>query len=58
VESLSGVDVSGVEPIASVLPMEMKKRPDIVTDGGIVDDILSNAPAREDNFFVVPKVIE
>jgi len=38
--------------------MEMKKRPDIVTDGGIVDDILSNAPAREDNFFVVPKVIE
>ena len=58
VESLSGVDVSGVEPIASVLPMEMKKRPDIVTDGGIADDILSNAPAREDNFFVVPKVIE
>lgn len=58
VESLSGVDVSGVEPIASVLPMEMKKRPDIVTDGGIVDDILSNAPVREDNFFVVPKVIE
>ena len=58
VESLSGVDVSGVDPIASVLPMEMKKRPDIVTDGGIVDDILSNAPAREDNFFVVPKVIE
>ena len=58
VESLSGVDVSGVEPIASVLPMEMKKRPDIVTDGGISDDILSHAPAREDNFFVVPKVIE
>ena len=58
VESLSGVDVSGVDPIASVLPMEMKKRPDIVTDGGIADDILSNAPAREDNFFVVPKVIE
>ncbi len=38
--------------------MQMKKRADIVTDGGIVDDILANAPAREDHYFVVPKVIE
>ncbi len=58
VETLSGVDVEGVEPIASVLPMQMKKRADVVTDGGIVDQILANAPAREENYFVVPKVIE
>jgi aspartyl-tRNA(Asn)/glutamyl-tRNA(Gln) amidotransferase subunit C len=58
VETLSGVDVAGIEPIASVLPMQMKKRPDVVTDGGIADDILANAPAREDNYFVVPKVVE
>jgi aspartyl-tRNA(Asn)/glutamyl-tRNA(Gln) amidotransferase subunit C len=58
VEALSSVDVAGVEPIASVLPMQMKKRADVVTDGGIVDDILANAPVREDNYFVVPKVVE
>ncbi len=58
VETLGGVDVEGVEPIASVLPMQMKKRADVVTDGGIADDILANAPVREDHYFVVPKVIE
>jgi aspartyl-tRNA(Asn)/glutamyl-tRNA(Gln) amidotransferase subunit C len=58
VEQLSEVDVEGVEPMTSVIPMEMKKRPDEVTDGGIPDDILKNAPAAEDGFFVVPKVVE
>jgi len=58
VELLSEVDVEGVEPMTSVIPMEMKKRPDEVTDGGIPDDILKNAPATEDGFFVVPKVVE
>ena len=58
VEQLREVDVEGVEPMTSVIPMEMKKRADEVTDGGIADDIVSNAPAREDHFFVVPKVVE
>jgi aspartyl-tRNA(Asn)/glutamyl-tRNA(Gln) amidotransferase subunit C len=58
VEELNEVDVSGVEPLTSVLPMKMKKRADVVTDGGIADDVLANAPEREDHFFVVPKVIE
>lgn len=58
VEALSAVDVEGVEPIASVLPMQMKKRADVVTDGGFADDILANAPVREDHYFVVPKVVE
>lgn len=58
VEQLSEVDVEGVEPMTSVIPMEMKKRPDEITDGGIPDDILKNAPATEDGFFVVPKVVE
>jgi aspartyl-tRNA(Asn)/glutamyl-tRNA(Gln) amidotransferase subunit C len=58
VEHLSEVDVAGVEPMTSVTPMEMKKRPDVVTDGGIPDDIVRNAPATEDHFFVVPKVVE
>lgn len=58
VEELSGVDVEGVEPLTSVLPMQMKKRRDVVTDGGVADQILANAPEREDHYFVVPKVVE
>lgn len=58
VEQLSEVDVAGVEPMTSVTPMEMKKRADEVTDGGIPDDIVRNAPVTEDHFFVVPKVVE
>jgi aspartyl-tRNA(Asn)/glutamyl-tRNA(Gln) amidotransferase subunit C len=58
VEQLSEVDISGVEPMTSVTPMAMKKRPDVVTDGEIADDILQNAPAAQDHFFLVPKVVE
>jgi aspartyl-tRNA(Asn)/glutamyl-tRNA(Gln) amidotransferase subunit C len=58
VEQLSEVNVDGVEPMTSVMPLQMKKRPDVVDDGGIADDIVRNAPAREDHFFLVPKVIE
>ena len=58
VEQLSEVNVDGVEPMTSVTPMEMKKRADVVTDGETVDDILKNAPATEDHFFLVPKVVE
>jgi aspartyl-tRNA(Asn)/glutamyl-tRNA(Gln) amidotransferase subunit C len=44
--------------MTSVTPMKMKMRPDEVTDGGIPEDIVKNAPASEDNFFLVPKVVE
>jgi aspartyl-tRNA(Asn)/glutamyl-tRNA(Gln) amidotransferase subunit C len=58
VEQLAEVDIAGVEPMTSVEPMEMKKRPDQVSDGGIPDDILRNAPANQDHYFLVPKVVE
>jgi len=58
VEQLSEVNVEGVEPMTSVAPMAMKKREDVVTDGGIAEDIVKNAPATEDHFFLVPKVVE
>jgi aspartyl-tRNA(Asn)/glutamyl-tRNA(Gln) amidotransferase subunit C len=58
VRQLDEVDTASVEPMTRVTPMTLKKRPDVVTDGGIPDDILANAPAREDHFFVVPKVVE
>ena len=58
VEQLSEVDVTGVEPVTSVTPMQMKRRHDVVTEGGDPDAVLRNAPAHEGNYFVVPKVVE
>ena len=58
VEQLQEVNVEGVEPMTSVTPMTMKQREDGVTDGGTADDIVKNAPATQDHFFLVPKVVE
>jgi aspartyl-tRNA(Asn)/glutamyl-tRNA(Gln) amidotransferase subunit C len=58
VEQLSEVDVTGVEPMTSVTPMEMKKRADVVNDGEIADEVVRNAPQTQDHFFLVPKVVE
>jgi aspartyl-tRNA(Asn)/glutamyl-tRNA(Gln) amidotransferase subunit C len=58
VEQLNEVDVTGVEPMTSVIPMEIKERQDVVTDGGKPADIVANAPATAENFFLVPKVVE
>ena len=58
VEQLREVNVDGVEPMTSVMPMEMKKRPDVVNDGEIADEVVANAPETQDHFFLVPKVIE
>ncbi len=58
VEQLTEVNIDGVEPMTSVMPMDMRKRADVVTDGEIPDKVLANAPATEDHFFLVPKVVE
>ena len=58
VEQLGEVDVAGVEPMTSVTPMTLRRREDKVTDGGYAEQIVANAPLSEDNFFMVPKVIE
>jgi aspartyl-tRNA(Asn)/glutamyl-tRNA(Gln) amidotransferase subunit C len=58
VEQLDEVDVSGVEPMTSVTPMAMRAREDVVTDGNKAADIVANAPVTEENFFLVPKVVE
>jgi len=58
VEQLGEVDVEGVAPMTSVIPMEMKKRPDVVNDGGIADEVVANAPETQGHFFLVPKVVE
>ena len=58
VEALGAVDVEGVEPMTSVMPMVLRLRKDEITDGYIADDVVANAPEREDHFFVVPRVVE
>ena len=58
VEQLSEVNVADVEPMTSVIPMRMQQRRDVVTEGGDADAILKNAPASDDHFFLVPKVVE
>lgn len=58
VEELSAVNVDGVEPMTSVIPMKMAMRRDEVTDHAGADAVVANAPAHEDNFFTVPKVVE
>lgn len=58
VEQLAEVDIDGVEPMTSVTPMRMTLREDVVTDGAGAQDITRNAPIREGDFFLVPKVIE
>ena len=58
VEELNAVNVEGVEPMTSVMPMKLRMREDKVTDGEMAARIVSNAPVSEDGFFMVPKVIE
>ena len=58
VEQLREVNVEGVEAMTSVTPMQLRRRDDVVTDGGYPEKVVANAPLTEDNFFMVPKVIE
>jgi len=58
VEQLAEVDTDGVEPMTSVVEVALPLRADEVTDGARVEEILANAPRREDGYFVVPKVVE
>jgi aspartyl-tRNA(Asn)/glutamyl-tRNA(Gln) amidotransferase subunit C len=58
VAQLDEVNVDGVEPLTSMVPMALRRRDDVVTDGAKSADIVANAPATEENFFLVPKVVE
>lgn len=58
VEQLGAVDIADVPPMTSVVETRLKMRDDAVTEGGIADDLMKNAPMSEDHFFVVPKVVE
>ena len=58
IEQLGEVDVDGVDPMVSVTPMRLKRREDVVTDGGQQEQVLKNAPDAREGFFAVPKVVE
>ena len=58
IEQLGEVDTDGIEPLSAVIPNTLRLRDDVVTDGGIRDRVLANAPVAEHGFFAVPKVIE
>ena len=58
VEQLSEVDTDGIQPMTSVVEREIKRREDVVSDGGYADNIVANAPVQDDNYFAVPKVVE
>jgi aspartyl-tRNA(Asn)/glutamyl-tRNA(Gln) amidotransferase subunit C len=58
IAQLHEVDVDGVEPMTAVAPMRLKRRADVVTDGGLPEAVLRNAPDAREGFFAVPKVVE
>ncbi|MBY0337340.1 MAG: Asp-tRNA(Asn)/Glu-tRNA(Gln) amidotransferase subunit GatC [Acetobacteraceae bacterium] len=61
IEQLNEVNTDGVEPMAGGSPLPasaMPMREDAVTDGGIAEKVLANAPDREGEYFGVPKVVE
>ena len=58
VRQLDEVDTANAEPMTRVTPMTLRQRADVVTDGGQAEAIVENAPARDDSFFLVPKVVE
>ena len=58
IEQLDEVDIQGVEPMTSNVSQPLRLRDDVVTDGGNVEAVLSNAPKAADGFYVVPKVVE
>ena len=58
IEQLNEVDVEGVAPMVSVTPMRLTRRVDAVSDGGMPEKVLANAPDAREGFFAVPKVVE
>jgi aspartyl-tRNA(Asn)/glutamyl-tRNA(Gln) amidotransferase subunit C len=58
IEQLQAVNTDGVEPMAGGGAQALRLRADEVTDGGVQDKVLANAPDRADAFFAVPKVVE
>jgi aspartyl-tRNA(Asn)/glutamyl-tRNA(Gln) amidotransferase subunit C len=58
IEQLQAVPTEGVEPMAGGGAVVLRLREDAVTDGGVVEQVLANAPDRNADYYAVPKVVE
>ena len=58
IEKLNKANTENVKPLSSILDHSLRSREDKVNDGNMRDRILENAPSKNENFFIVPKVIE
>ena len=58
VEQLNKLDTKKTEPLTSIVDKTLEPRNDKINDGKIKDQILKNSPDKNDDFFIVPKVVE
>ena len=58
IENLNKLNTDKTDPLTSIINASLKSRKDEVKDGKIRDQILKNSPEKNEEFFVVPKVIE
>jgi aspartyl-tRNA(Asn)/glutamyl-tRNA(Gln) amidotransferase subunit C len=58
VKQLDEVDTTSVEPMTRIVAQNLHMRTDVVNDGEIADVVTANAPMVEDDFYVVPKIVE
>jgi|TARA_B100000780_G_scaffold271765_1_gene233037 aspartyl-tRNA(Asn)/glutamyl-tRNA(Gln) amidotransferase subunit C len=58
VDQLNEVDTKDIEPLSSVVEQKLFQREDVVKKMNEKEEILKNSPHKNENYFVVPKVIE
>ena len=58
VEQLNELDTKKIEPLSSIVDKTLEPRSDKINDGKIKDEILKNSPDKNEDFFIVPKVVE
>ena len=58
VEQLNEVNTNNIEPLNNVSMVKLPLRKDDVSKEDKLKDVLSNAPEKLENYFVVPKVVE
>ena len=58
IEKLKKLNTDKTDPLTSIIDASLNPRKDEVKDGKIRNQILKNSPEKNEEFFVVPKVIE
>ena len=58
IEKLNDLNTEKIVPLTSIINASLQSRKDEILEGKIRDQILKNSPEKNEEFFVVPKVIE